>query len=381
MGGIIEHVRETARLTLAQKELGEADALTLATLAYMAFDELAGEDFGDQGVTLGEAAQALLACHACTRVARKTGERDRTLLAEVAASERFAPMRVAGFVDRYDGEAQEQFSAVAFLAGEQAVIAYRGTDGTIVGWKEDFNMSFEREVPAQRDAVLYARRAARALRRPLTLCGHSKGGNLAAYAALFAPPETPVRAAYSFDGPGFNERVAATEAFRQAGVRVHTFVPEASLVGALLWHSEPVVLVRSSGAGALQHDPYTWLVQDGRLVRAERQNASSAYAADTARRWLARLPEETRRRAIDALYAVIGATGERSLRELLDIPSAIAILQAAAGMDGETRAALGDLLPPLLQSAAAAAPGAILRALSGEADGMERERESAASGR
>ena len=366
MESIIEHVQRWGGVPFREKALGEADALVLSTLAYMPFDGIVDGAFGEQGVLQADAAQALLDCHACARIARDTAQHDRRLLTALAGSERFGGMRLTGFVDRYDGEQQEQFSAVTFVYDEEAFLAFRGTDGTIVGWKEDFNMSFEREVPAQRDAVRYAQDAWRALGRRMTIGGHSKGGNLAAYAGMFAAAEDRenMRLVYSFDGPGFNEQVAATKAFAQAGTRIRTFVPQESLVGILLWHSEPFVIVESDGQGILQHDPYTWLTRDGKLVRANARTNPSLYAGEVVKRWLAQLPAETRRRAIDGFYTVIGATRERSLRELMDVSSALTMLEAATQMDAQTREALAQMLGLLIGAAAEAAPRAIERAVA-----------------
>ena len=366
MESIIEHVRRWSGALFEERPLGEADALVLSTLAYMPFDGIVDGAFGERGVLLADAAQALLDCHACARVARDTAQRDRQLLTAIAESERFGGMRLTGFIDRYDGEQQEQFSAVTFLYGEEAFLALRGTDGTIVGWKEDFNMSFEREVPAQRDAARYARDAWRALGRRMTLGGHSKGGNLAAYAGIFAQDEARrnIAQVYSFDGPGFNEQVVSTRTFAQAQTHIRTFVPQESLVGILLWHSEPFTVVESNGQGILQHDPYTWLTRDGKLVRVDARSNPSLYAGEVVKRWLAQLPTQTRRRAIDGLYAVIGAAKERSVRELLDVPSALAMLEAAGRMDGQTREALKEMLELLIGAAAEAAPRAIERAVA-----------------
>ena len=118
-------------------------------------------------------------------------------------------------------------------------MAFRGTDGTLVGWKEDFNMSFADAVPAQLHAVEYLNRAA-ALPGVLRLCGHSKGGNLAVYAAAFCEPDVQERiaAVRSFDGPGFQQAVTEREAFHRVIDRVRTYVPRASVIGLLLEHEE-----------------------------------------------------------------------------------------------------------------------------------------------
>ena len=359
MANIIDYVERRGGVPFAQLPLTEVDALVLSTLAYMPLGIAVSGEF-DGGVPLSQVAQALLGCDACSKRAGNTLAHDRQLLRAIAKSERFGGVRATGFVELYDEAAQEQFSAVTFLAGDEILVAFRGTDGTIVGWKEDFNMSFEREVPAQRSAVDYAQRAHRALGRPMTLAGHSKGGNLAAYAALFADDQTrrAIRMAYNFDGPGFNDLAVARRAADVAS-RIRTIVPQGSLVGMLLWHSEPFSIVHSDGTGVLQHDPYTWQVMGGRFVPADTRSLGSRYADATVRDWLANLPTATRKKAIDGIYELISSPRDRELSDLLDAQSLFSILHRMTTIDGETRRAIEKMIAMLALSAAEAVPGLI----------------------
>ena len=361
MGTIIDYVERRGSVPLSAQPLGEVDALVLSYLAYMPMGGIVGEAF-DGGIPLSQVAQSLLSCGACARIVGERHARDRRLLAALKKSARFGTMRATGFVERYNEDIQEQFCAVTFLYGDEAFAAYRGTDGTLVGWKEDFNMSFAREVPAQRSAMRYAQEALMKLRRPMTLGGHSKGGNLAAYAALFAGEQVrkSVRLAYNFDGPGFNEAVAARRA-RSEAARIRTFVPQGSIVGMLLWHSEPFTLVQSDGTGLLQHDPLTWQVMGGRFVPADRRTLGSRFADATIKDWLLNLPEATRRKAIDGIYEIVSAGGDRTVEELLDAPHFFAMLRAAVGMDGETRRAIEEMLALLGVAAAEAAAEGVAR--------------------
>ena len=346
MANIIDYVLWRGDLPVAQVPLGEVDALILSYLSYMPMDGIVPGEDGGEPVPLRDAALAMLG-----RSERENSplaysvKDDRKLLAALAQSVRFGTMRLCAFVNRVDGEAEEQFSAVTFLpeAG-LALIAYRGTDNTVVGWQEDFNMCFESEVPAQRDAAAYAEHMAQVLNGGIILGGHSKGGNLAAYAELFVSGETHrrIRAVYNFDGPGFNEEIVGSAAFAQRKRCVQTFVPQSSIVGVLMENDEVMTVVRSDGVGIFQHNPYTWQVMGGSFIPLPERTDSSRFADETVRHWLASLSPEVRRRAIDGIFEVLGASDGRNVADLFEPRKAMGVLRAAGSMDEATRRAVEE---------------------------------------
>ena len=346
LANIIDYVLWRGDLPVAQVPLGEVDALILSYLSYMPMDGIVPGEDGGEPVPLRDAALAMLG-----RSERENSplaysvKDDRKLLAALAQSVRFGTMRLCAFVNRVDGEAEEQFSAVTFLpeAGP-ALIAYRGTDNTVVGWQEDFNMCFESEVPAQRDAAAYAEHMAQVLDGGIILGGHSKGGNLAAYAELFVSGETHrrIRAVYNFDGPGFNEEIVGSAAFAQRKRCVQTFVPQSSIVGVLMENDEVMTVVRSDGMGIFQHNPYTWQVMGGSFIPLPERTDSSRFADETVRHWLASLSPEVRRRAIDGIFEVLGASDGRNVAELFEPRKAMGVLRAAGSMDEATRRAVEE---------------------------------------
>ena len=156
------------------------------------------------------------------------------------------------------------------LPDGSAYVAFRGTDDTIVGWKEDFNMAFTPEIPAQRYAADYLQQAAAALAfRPLLVGGHSKGGNLAVYAAVFCGEaiQKQIRAVYNNDGPGFYASLLELPEHRRIAGKITTLLPESSVVGMLLEHEEAYQVVRSTQIRLMQHDGFSWQVL-GRRFRA-----------------------------------------------------------------------------------------------------------------
>ena len=343
MANMIDYVLWRGDLPMESVPLGEVDALILSYLTYLPFDDLVPSGFGES-VRFGDVLKEILEKHEAGQLPLAFSPREDKRLIEAAKdSVRFGDLRVCGFVHRFDKEREEQFCAMTFLSpGVPAVLAFRGTDRTVVGWKEDFNMTFSGVVPAQRSAIGYVNDAAQALGCKMVLCGHSKGGNLAAYASIFskAAAQACIDCVYNFDGPGFNEEVIASEEFARVDRRIRVFVPKSSVVGILLWHGEPLTVVESESVGVLQHLPYHWRVLGAKFVSAEGLTGDSRLTDATLKRWLQSLSQDLRRQVIDGIYGVISASDGHQLSDLFEPRSVLAILKAAGAMDEETRAAL-----------------------------------------
>lgn len=345
MANIIDYLAWRGDILLSQVPLDEVDSLILSYLAYMPLDGIVPSQVTDGRTRLADAARSLIERHRCEgiKLAYTVGDSDAddcVLLEALANSARFADIGLRGFVDHYDQEGQEQFSAVTFdLPDGSVFLGFRGTDSTVVGWKEDFNMTFEDEVPSQRDAVVYTEAVYDALRKPLVLGGHSKGGNLAVYAGMFARDEvrSAILHAYSFDGPGFNEQIAASPEFGSLEGRVHTYVPQSSLVGILMWHSEPFSIIRSDSVSVFQHDVYTWQLMGGAFLKVEKRSDSSRFADRVLKTWLADLPIGQRESFINGIYSVIAAGRGKNLGDLLEGRSLLAMLKALGSLDDKTR--------------------------------------------
>lgn len=345
MANIIDYVQWRGDIPLAQVPFGAVDALVLSYLSYMPFEGLVSEPFGTEGALLSDVAVHMLEQGLTGACAIDNGKSDCRLLEALKASERFGTMRLTGYVSRFDRETQEQFSAITFLPPQEMVfVAFRGTDSSVVGWKEDFNMSFSTEVPAQGAALDYAMRASAALPGPVILCGHSKGGNLAAYAGVFAPENVQerIRCVYNFDGPGFNEALLETPQFRKMDMRIHTFVPQSSMIGVLMWHAEPFIVVKSDSVGVFQHNPYSWQVMGGHFITLPERTRESRLAEETIKSWLENLPPEERKRFIDGVYSVLSVSDGRNVADLFEAKNIRAILRAVSSMDEETKNAIAD---------------------------------------
>ena len=235
----------------------------------------------------------------------------------MAASTRFGSLRLLGAerqVSRKDGV---QFGAVSvLLPGGHLFVAFEGTDDTLVGWKEDFRMSYECPVPAQLCAVRYFERVAAAfpLRR-LTLGGHSKGGNLAMYAAICAGPAAAERiaAVYNNDGPGFCNDTVFSPAYAAMQGRIHTYLPESSFVAVLLEHDRQYTVVKSTNRGIFQHDPYSWQVAGRVFETAAERTAFGQRTEAILDEFLAGLSPQRRRQFCEALFTVLEGSEQETV--------------------------------------------------------------------
>ena len=293
------------------------DTLILSELSYIDFEGLVRDDFLHP-VPLRVAAEAFLALP--DREARVRVRRDLDLLAECARSCRFGQLRLVFYRSELLPEQQSQFAAVTWLLpGGTALITYRGTDLTLTGWKEDFNMSFQESVPAQEKALRYLEAFARVHPGPIGLAGHSKGGNLAVYAAARCQPQLRRRItfAHNHDGPGFHSAMMSDPGYREALPKTRTFVPQSSVVGMLLEHEEPYTVIRSRQLSLLQHEPYSWEVLGGDFVRMEELDENSRFLDKTIKTWLAGTSMAERNAFVDAVYELLSLGQSDDLRDII----------------------------------------------------------------
>lgn len=346
MANVLDYIRWRGDLSFERAPLCEVDALILSELSYIDFSDVIDERSTGQ-LTLRDACARCFALRPYRKDAMGLLVPDsiQELLLEAAECPRFGGMRLGGYVNVIDELREEQFSAITFEPDPHTLcVIFRGTDDTIVGWKENFNMSFMFPVPAQRDAADYLDRAAEAAAdRRLILAGHSKGGNLAVYAAAYCSPETQARVAavYNFDGPGFPTPQIATENYSRIRVKISNFTPQASVVGILLEHEseDDFKIVRSSAVGAAQHDGMSWEVQGAHFVTAEAIASSSRRAEKTMHAWLNDMTPEQRRIMVSKMFAMRSQTDAHTLLELSKSPKKT-LAAMLASLDRDSREVL-----------------------------------------
>ena len=354
MANVIDYLNWRGDLPFGQVPVNDVDLLVFARLSYVPWAGIVPA--GIRGaVPFGEAADRVLKA----RSPEEFRQQDRRLVTVLRGCGRFAGTRLCGFVDRFDPERSEQFAAMTFLVPDVGtVISYRGTDGTLVGWKEDLNMSFSRETHAQRDALAYAVLVMEAAPGPWYLTGHSKGGNLAVYAAAGAGEEKQRRiaAVRSFDGPGFLEDTVSGDAFAGILPRTRTVVPESSVIGVLLEHAEEFDVVESRGVSVFQHDIYQWEVLRDDFRPVAERTSSSRFVDRTMRDFLYSMTPEQREKGTDALFRLLGAGDSRTLADVFSGRGMVSMLRELKGMDPESRETLTRCFRMLKASAKESLP-------------------------
>lgn len=341
---------ETMMDSFEVRPFNSVDSLILAWVSYMRFPETIAELRTWRGVGIRE-----LLCAECFPEMFAdlwNPEGNRQLLFALASSPRFRGITICGYVEQLDREREKQFSAVTFkIRPGFSYVAFRGTDATITGWKEDFNMAFKCPVPSQEAAVRYLGEAAAHTQGRLYVGGHSKGGNLSVYAAAKCAPEVwgRIQKVYSHDGPGFQETVLKSEAFQRTLPKVEKTLPQSSLVGMLLENQEDFVVVRSSSISLWQHDPFSWMVEDGQFCILNGLTPAARQRDAALNEWIRQLSGEERERFVDALFEIIDVTGIDTIPEFSSnwkttIPAA---LEKMSQLDTETQEFVFSVLKKL----------------------------------
>lgn len=251
-------------------------------------------------------------------------------------------MQITKYVNKINLEEEKQFGAITILMPDDTIyVSFRGTDNTLVGWKEDFNMSFREKVPSQMDAVSYLNEIARIYQNPLRIGGHSKGGNMAVYAASFCKESFKERIikVYNNDGPGFHEVIVENPKYQKTLEKVHTFVPQTSIIGRLLYHEENYTVVQSTQKGVMQHDLYTWQLQGKEFIHLEEVDKESKFMDKTIKQWLDEVSKEQRGAFINQVFEILQATEADTLTQMRKnwLKNAKIFMATYKNMDEETK--------------------------------------------
>ena len=321
MQNILDYLDWRGDISFEKDGFNEVDNLILSTLSYLDYGGIIPEMVEEDAVTLSEIID---------RVVDSVDENSVNyqnpffkpipdLFIKVAQSVRFGDVRISCYVNQVDHEHWAQFSAVVFsFHKEKHYVAFRGTDDTLAGWKEDFLMSFMDEVQAQRDAVDYLKYIVPYFDGELYLGGHSKGGNLAVYAASYMEETVRKRipVIYNNDGPGFQGSFLKNVGYKNILSRISTIIPKSSIVGLLFEHREGYTIVNSDEKGIMQHNVFSWEVKGTHFVYHEQLEKSSIHFNKALRLWLKKLPLLERSQFVDALFNIIYASGAMTISEL-----------------------------------------------------------------
>lgn len=305
MASMLDYIAWRGDLSFSSSAPNEVDALIFSTLSYIPFRGSV-ERNPEKPVLLRQAAREFFDIPDPEGYIRT--QNDLELLKAAGESQRFGNIRIAEYRKIFIKERDTQFAAVTFLLDDGSIfISFRGTDNTLVGWKEDFSMCFRREIPSQKLAKQYLQDVLMDHSGPVRVSGHSKGGNVAVYAVSQSVPVIRERIleVYNQDGPGFSEAFLEDPGYRQILPILHTQVPQSSVFGMILNRAEPIAIVKSNQSGIMQHDPFSWEVQGNRLVAVDSLSGNSIFLQLTIKNWLLGMDMETRVRMVDMLFDLL----------------------------------------------------------------------------
>lgn len=321
MSNILDYLDWRGDICMAESPFNEVDNLLLSELSYVEFDGILSGFEEDVWLTIKEVGERFFAKHNKEEIYEDHSFMAKAplVLEKMAKVERFQDIKLSYYVNQIDEKEEKQFSAlVAECQDTTYFIAFRGTDDTLVGWKEDFNMSYISAVPSQLEAVSYVERVAGKVKGRLRLGGHSKGGNLAVYAAVKCKKEIQDRIIeiYNNDGPGFSKEMLASREYNRIRERIWTIVPQTSIVGMLLEHEEEYLITKSSQSGIMQHDPLSWEVLGAKFVYLDQLKKESQILDRTLKNCINEMTREQREEFVMALFHIFDEMGAKNLSEL-----------------------------------------------------------------
>ncbi|MBQ6019413.1 MAG: DUF2974 domain-containing protein [Clostridia bacterium] len=354
MANIFDYLTWRADVPFAVDPFNEADNLVLSMLAYTDFGGVV--TLSGPSVTLTDVYNLFFRLYSREEIEKSAVITAKApfLMDGMRTGARFRDMRIGYYLDEIDREKYAQIAAVTFLLPDgSAYVAFRGTDNTLIGWKEDFDLSYASRTPGQLRAAEYLSEVGRKIPGRLRVGGHSKGGNFAIYASAFCDGDVRDRicAVYTNDGPGFMEEITESEEYRAILPRIRSVIPDTSVIGLLFANDCPHRVVRSSANGLYQHDGFSWEISRNRFVPAELTELGH-FIDKSLDAWLEELDADERKSFTDTVFELFRSTGMDTLSAMggQKLKSLEAILSAMRELPKEKQKELRRLFLQLLQS-------------------------------
>lgn len=344
MADLFDYLHWRGDLAFSQNPPNQVDALIFSALAYICFGGMV-EAYPDVPVSLQAASEFFFTLP--DQEDRIRVKKDLSLLSAATETRRFGSVQLSQYRDILIPEEETQFAAITFLLDDGSIfLAFRGTDYSLTGWKEDFNMSFLETVPAQSLALQYTQEIAAKYPGALRLGGHSKGGNIAMYAAIKSGLhlQSRILAVYNNDGPGFQGNLMQDPAYKDMVPKLHTFVPQSSVIGMLLEHEEPYIIVKSKQVGLLQHEFYSWELDGPNFMPMEDISANSRFLNLTIKNWLSSLTPQERNDVVDTLFDFLSIGNVESAKQIIQPKNIRNYLKTLTSDDKLRRVLSGELM-------------------------------------
>lgn len=345
MKNMLDYIKEFGHVSFEERAFSEIDALVLTELEYLPLEKVVPSDEnGENFVTVKEIAEYMqehkqeLFDENPMMITQERHEVSQV----IADAPRFQSLKFFGVVSVWDKDTTKQFAAVTVeVEPSVRLVVFRGTDETLIGWKEDFLMTYSPLVAAQTDAKEYLAKQASLFDGDLMVSGHSKGGNLAIYAAATQEEDVQLRIVdiFCFDSPGLYSSVLETKGYQNIVPLAMRYIPQDSLVGLMLESEVPYVIVKSNATGAMQHSAMTWEIEDGQFIKMEKLTKNSQLNDQTFKKWTESVSDEELELFWNVFFELLFSVGIDTVNDLYGqfMHYVQEFLKAAGDMDEEKR--------------------------------------------
>ena len=345
MKNMLDYIKEFGHVSFEERAFSEIDALVLTELEYLPLEKVVPSDEnGENFVTVKEIAEYMqehkqeLFDENPMMITQERHEVSQV----IADAPRFQSLKFFGVVSEWDKDTTKQFAAVTVeVEPSVRLVVFRGTDETLIGWKEDFLMTYSPLVAAQTDAKEYLAKQASLWGGDLMISGHSKGGNLAIYAAATQEEDVQLRIVdiFCFDSPGLYRSVLETKGYQNIVPLAMRYIPQDSLVGLMLESEVPYVIVKSNASGAMQHSAMTWEIEDGQFIKMEKLTKNSQLNDQTFKKWTESVSDEELELFWNVFFELLFSVGIDTVNDLYGefMHYVQEFLKAAGNMDEEKR--------------------------------------------
>ena len=323
MADMLDYIRWRGDLPFTVSPPNEVDAVIFSTLGYIPFRGRAAFH-PEEAIPFSEAVEEFFSYPEPPDYVR--AQRDLDLLKAAGESVRFGNTRITEYRPKFIKEQDTQFAGVTFLLDDGSLfVTFRGTDNTLVGWKEDLSMSFRSVIPSQALAKQYLQDVLVTHSGPVRVSGHSKGGNVAVYAVSQSAPviRDRVLEVYNQEGPGFSAEFLEDPGYQAILPKIRTYLPQGSMIGVVLYRAEPMIIVQSHETGIMQHDPFSWDICGTAITRMDALNANSQFFRLTMENWLAGFDMDDRVRLVNMLYDLLTSGDVEVMDDVLQPKSLI----------------------------------------------------------
>jgi len=312
MSNINDYVLWRGDITFDNDEFNEIDQLILSRISYMPYKLI--------NMSVDETIQTVSKKMQVIPDSKFSFNGDKQLITNLGKSERYKDLKLTDYEENIDEKIEVQFSAITIhISKKELFVSFNGTDNSLNGWKEDFNMSYMQHVPCQLEGVKYLNEIAKKYPAKIRIGGHSKGGNIALYSAIFCNKKAKKKiiSVRCCDAPGFEKEIF-DEGFEEIKDKTLNYIPQDSVIGRMIEHKEKQVVIHSTAKGLMQHDIFSWEVIGKSLV-PDKLTENSDVINKTLKGYLQNTSVEQRKLLVDVLFEVLYSSEADSLKELKSV--------------------------------------------------------------